>query len=291
MACYHPIPAYQGGPGEKPRLWPPVGTATLKLPCGSCLGCRTDHATDWAHRAENEASSWDHNCFVTLTYDDDHLPEHGHLRPRDLRNFIKRVRQAVRRTYKRSAPAIASVRPIGPRYLGCGEYGDRTNRPHYHVLLFNCAFTDSYVVAKGLRESPTLAKYWELGGHRIGELTGASANYVAQYSLKKLGHPVERHDQNGEVYQEPFIRMSLKPPIGQRWTEKYKEDLQHGYLIRNARKKRIPRAMKKQLAKLDPQLGELATYNAMRHSRVQHDLTAAELIHQSKNNLFHSRTL
>lgn len=295
MACYHPIPAYQDQPGQPVRLWPPVGTANLQLPCNNCLGCHTDLATDWAHRAQLEASQWDHNCFVTLTYDNGHdkrgrphLPPNGHLRPKDLQRFIKRLRRGI----DRGDPEIQTIKPPGLRYLASGEYGETNQRPHFHLLLFNCRFTDQKAVGRTLFESEALKKYWTLGGHRIGTLTGASANYVAQYSLKKLALPVgSRCDPEGEIYQPPFLRMSLKSPIGERWTQRYKEDLQHGYLIHNARKTRIPRAIKKQIAKTDPQLAELATYNAQRHTRGHHDLTAAELIHQSKNALFCKRPL
>jgi len=250
------------------------------------LGCRQDLATDWAHRAQLEVTNWTHNCFLTLTYDDEHLPEEGHLRPRHLQTFLKRLR----RGFDRQDPAIASTGKI--RYIASGEYGDKTKRPHFHLLLFNCDFHDKKPVAKTLWESAALKKYWKHGGHRLGELTGASANYVAQYSLKKMATPEGvRHDQWGEVYKAPFMRMSLKPPIGEAWTAKYKTDLGQGYLIRDARKKRIPRGIKKQLEKLDPQLAEQATYNAGKHTRAKHDLKAAETIHESKNALFHRRTL
>lgn len=288
MACYHPIPAHQGGTGEKVRLWPPVGTANLQLPCGRCLGCATDLATDWAHRAELEASHWQNNSFLTLTYDEAHLPENAHLRPADLTRFIKRLRRGL----DRQDPALLRHPSSGLRYLASGEYGDKSSRPHFHILLFNCDFADKVLTAKNLYESETLRKYWKLGGHKIGDLTGASANYVAQYSLKKLVTPEERHDENGEMYHRPFIRMSLKPPIGETWLRQYKNDLQHGYLIRNARKKRIPRGLKKQLAKLDPQLAEQATFKALQNKNpTRHNLQAAEIIHQSKNNLFHNRSL
>lgn len=294
MACYHPIPAYQGNPGDQPRLWPPVGTANLDLPCGNCLGCLTDRATDWAHRAQMEASSWQHNSFITLTYDEDHLPHNGHLRPADLQKFIKRLRRAI----DRKTPEILNdprpghpqgIRPV--RYLASGEYGDRTLRPHFHLLLFNCTFRDAKAVGKNLRESPTLTKLWRKGAHRIGDLTGASANYVAQYSLKKLALPGERCDDNGEAYMRPFIRMSLKPPIGQTWTERFATDLQQGYLKTHDRKNRIPRGIRKQLAKLNPHLADESAFNASKHPKTKHDLQAAEATHIRHNQLTHQRHL
>lgn len=326
MACYHPIPAYQSGPGAPVRLWPPLGTHTTKLPCGSCIGCKTDHAADWSRRAQHEASSWDHNCFVTLTYDNESLPYRGYLEPKDLQRFLKRLRRAL----DRRPPALLTT-PIphyhlrrlpkgvqGPRqqvvrtgfirYLASGEYGDRTSRPHYHILLFNCEFADKVRVGKDLYESPTLAKLWKHGVHRIGTLTGASANYVAQYTLK--GHedmfrsfpeaastgafgsgPVKFYDQDGVIIPRPFLRASTKPPLGNEWIKKYKTDLQHGYLISQNRKNRIPRGIKKQLQKIDPQILEAATLAAQEHKRGSHNLDAAERIHHRKNELKSQRPL
>ena len=62
-----------------------------------------------------------HNAYITLTYNDDHLPANGSLQPRDLQLFWKRLRKA---------------RTPGIRYYACGEYGDQTARPHYHAIIF-----------------------------------------------------------------------------------------------------------------------------------------------------------
>jgi hypothetical protein len=285
MPCYHPIPAHQDQPGTDVRLWPPVGTATMQLPCGNCLGCKTARATDWARRAEHEASMWEHNCFATLTYDDKHLPKEAHLEPLELTLFIKRLRQAARRAH----PAIAHRSGSSLRYLAAGEYGEHTARPHYHLLLFNCGFNDKYQVAKGLYESPALATLWTLGGHRLGELTGASANYVAQYTLKKQG--AADCDANGVVRPAPFNRMSLKPAIGTKWIEKNKTDLTHGYIVTNGTKGRIPRTYKNILRKIDPQLADRADQFSAKQPRRRDNLDAAEHIHRRRKELAESRHL
>lgn len=292
-----------GGPV---RLWPPVGTATTQLPCGTCIGCRTDHATDWARRAVREAKSWENNCFITLTYDNTHLPYGGYLDPQALTDFVKRLRQGLHRrspnilssydpaewtAYRRAKrTAKEENKPLPPRplsssvrYLACGEYGEENQRPHYHALLFNCAFTDLIPAGADLYESKALAKLWKLGNHKIGTLTGASANYVAQYALKKqVSQRGVVADADGVVVPGPFLRMSLKPAIGQPWTRKYKGDLRNGYLVEDGRKGRIPRAIKKQLAAIDPQLAEQASHNASLHTRTKHNLRAAEIIHLGK---------
>jgi len=60
-------------------------------------------------------------------------------------------------------------------------------RPHYHALLFNCSFSDLFQVGKDLYQSPLVNQLWTAGEHRIGTLTGASAYYVAGYTVKALG--------------------------------------------------------------------------------------------------------
>lgn len=289
MPCYHPIPAHQDKTGEPVRLWPPVGTANITLPCGTCLGCRTDRATLWARRAEHEASEWPHNSFLTLTYDNDHAPENGHLRKDHLQKFLKRLRRAN----DRLAPAIATLRTNGGtiRYLAAGEYGEHTQRPHYHLILFNCAFTDTYRVGKDLYESHLVNKLWPLGAHRLAAFTPASANYVAQYTLKKIAHR-EEPDANGELRPAPFLTCSLKPAIGARWLERYKNDLAHGYIATtNGRKGGIPRHYKTILTRTDPLLAEQAAFRAGQHKRAKHDLEAAETIHKRRNELRQTKHL
>ncbi|WNK12585.1 MAG: replication initiator protein [Microvirus sp.] len=290
MTCYHPIPAYQDMAGDTLKLWPHLGEANLQLPCGSCLGCKTSHATEWARRAEHEASMWEHNSFLTLTYDEQHLPKEATLEPGHLQKFIKRLRTSRDRRH----PALRSDRSGSVRYLASGEYGEGTRRPHYHVCLFNCGFADSYTVAKDLKESPTLLNLWPQGGHRLGELTPASANYVAQYTVKKQLAPSCTTD--GVIIQAPFLRMSLKPAIGTRWIEKNKRDLTHGYLVTNGTKGRIPRQYRKKLAKgelHDRLLEETIAQRAAAAARgrptgaeeQKQQLQAMETIHQRLNEL------
>lgn len=285
MACYHPIPARQDL-GQDPQLWPPVGTANLQLPCGTCLGCRTDRALQWARRAQHEAATWRHNCFLTLTYNDERLPLNGALEPQALQKFIKRLR----RTRDRRHPHLLGDHLGRLRYLACGEYGERTQRPHYHALLFNCNFADLVQVGSNLYESPLVSKLWPLGKHRLGTLTGASANYVAQYTVKAVGKTYCTPD--GEILPRPFIRASLKPAIGDAWIKKNKLDLQHGYLIAEGSKNRIPRRYLQTLqagSPSDRQLAETISARATRRRSAptersqREELAAREHMHHQKH--------
>lgn len=253
MACYYPTPATHDPATGSIQLWPPAGTANTELPCGACLGCKTDRALDWAHRSHHEASRWEHNCFLTLTYDQEHCPDG--LVPTDLQAFIKRLRHH----HRRATPGCLRS-PGQLRYLACGEYGDRRGRPHYHLCLFNCRFNDTHQVGKDLYESDLVTHLWPYGQHRIGELTAASANYVAQYTLKKIGTAYA--DPDGVVMQPPFLRASLKPAIGATWLQIFHRDVTHGYLVYDGTPGRIPRTYQKYLDKHYPQLAEASRHAA-----------------------------
>ena len=98
--------------------------SVLPLPCGKCLACRLNHAKEWAVRCMLESLYHDENYFVTLTYDDEHLPVDGKLHKKHYQDFLKRLRA--------SSGCF--------RYFGCGEYGSLNKRPHYHFVLFGIHF-------------------------------------------------------------------------------------------------------------------------------------------------------
>lgn len=270
MACYLPIRAWRQKPsgpitiGAAPQGAPYI----YDLPCGACLGCLQAHANTWALRARHEASGWRRNTFLNLTYNDEELPAEGHLDREQLQRFIKRLRRARHR--------LDSIPTGNIRYLACGEYGEQNQRPHYHLLLFNCGFNDCRKVGVDLWESELLNELWTqdkrpLGHHRMGEATpGGAAGYIAKYTLKRYtnnnGWDLEPrrqgHRRTGQINPEgvwrpaPFLRMSLRPAIGNDWLARYHTDLTYGYLEADARKHPIPRYYRKVLARDNPTLLE-----------------------------------
>ena len=122
MACTKPKLAYKQGLTEngKQKLvfkWQPGFTKQQEqlLPCGKCLSCKLDYAKEWALRITHEASLLEENCFITLTYNNEHLPEDKSVHRSEVQNFLKRLRKKI-------AP-----RKIKTFY--CGEYGDQNLRP------------------------------------------------------------------------------------------------------------------------------------------------------------------
>lgn len=240
MTCYHPLRAAQLRVGEKIRINPPHAESNMQIPCGKCIGCRAARAAQWGNRCTHEASCYDHNRFLTLTYDDEHLPPNGWLDKKHVSAFIKKLR-------KKYSNKI--------RFFAAGEYGSHTTRPHYHLLVFNCRFPDEK--PRGERrgepqyESALATKWWGKGQVQIGTVTGASAAYVAQYVVK--GSRLPAASPEGVPAPKPFLLMSRNPGIGQPWLEQYADDLKHGYLITDGRKTAVPAYYKRKIKEVDPE--------------------------------------
>ena len=291
MACYHPVPFQQLtrerlDKDNRPetirgdvKINPPINTETGYLPCGTCLGCKAARATSWAYRCMHEASLYDHNRFITLTYDDDHLPPNGWLNLRDVQLWMKRLRKAI---------------PTKIRYFLTGEYGSITGRPHYHALLFNCRFPDEKPAGK-LILSATADEKWGMGEVRIGTVTLASALYIAKYAVKGTkGHP----SMDGEAPPEPFATMSRGGKgqglggIGSPWLTRYESDLQHGYIIHNGAKVPIPRAYRKKLSEnTRNHIDHIRAKQQPRPAESRERLLAAEAIHKAKLLLYNRDTI
>lgn len=214
----------------------------LTVPCGTCPGCKLDHARAWAVRCTHEAQMWKDNCFVTLTYRQ--LPPHGSLRPADFTNFMKKLRNYF----------LTTDPPRRIRYLQAGEYG-KLGRPHHHAILFNCDFDDKSPLKETspgniIYRSPTLETLWTHGFSSIGTVTPQSAAYVARYTLKK------QHHQKDSLKHPEYITMSRRPGIGLRWIEKYASDVYPGdeVITRDGKKTRPPRYYDEWLRTQNPEL-------------------------------------
>lgn len=171
--------------------------------CGSCAPCLVNRRRMWTHRIMLESLMHRDNAFVTLTYDDEHLPKGGSLAPEEVRDWLKRFRK--------------SIEPGRVRYYAVGEYGETSNRPHYHVALFGypkCRFGNSRYSRERQECCDVCDKVrntWGLGNVFVGALETKSAQYVAGYVTKKM----TRFDDPRLNGRHPeFCRMSLKPGIG-----------------------------------------------------------------------------
>lgn len=201
------------------------------FPCGQCVECRLKYSREWAMRAVHEASLYEENCTLVLTYSDEFLPPHGSLDPDACQLFMKRLRKFIE--------------PRKVRHMYAGEYGDDNGRPHYHFCLFGYDFGDKAEAgesSKGfpLFRSASLEKLWPFGLSSIGAMSFESAAYVARYIMKKQrGLDCKKYNVDGETGEmveivPEFFRMSKGDGIpgsenqyglGHRWYEKFKDEV------------------------------------------------------------------
>lgn len=232
----------------------------VTVPCGRCIGCRRDRAKTWALRCMHESQFHENNCFITLTYDDNH--NKGSLDKRDLQLFWKKLRKEI---------------DLPIRYYAAGEYGDETKRPHYHACLFGYDFPDKQLWKKldntELCVSENLNRIWGKGYCVVGNVTYDSACYVASYINKKiLGGSKEELLQHYQGRQPEFSLMSRKPGIGSDWYDKYKEtDLfPQDYAIMNEMKVKTP---KYYMAKLEKENNGLYLHLKEKRKKENGELT------------------
>nr|CAI9749757.1 replication initiation protein [Microvirus sp.] len=217
----------------------------VEIPCGHCLGCRVQYSREWANRCLLEAQMHDSAYFVTLTYNDDHVPRSYYddpdtgeafqaltLRKRDLQLFFKRLRKAVVVRDGKTDEGSAGI-----RYFACGEYGSHTYRPHYHAIIFGLSLADLTVVKKtklgdALYTSEWLQRIWstsqskggsaplmsvpEIGFVSVAPCTWETCAYTARYVVKKAqGQQQEFYDMHN--IEPEFCVMSRRPGIGRPW--------------------------------------------------------------------------
>lgn len=264
------------------------GTVIKKflLPCGKCIGCKLDKAKTWALRCMHEAKFHSDSCWLTLTYDDVHLPrENGYskLVKSDLQKFIKRLRKDGCKF----------------KYFGCGEYGDKTGRCHFHIILFGYRPTDLEVYKRSkegfvMYNSAYLQKKWKNGFVVVADVSFDTAGYTARYSMKKQ-FKTEIINPNEEIY-EPFLCMSTKPAIGKEWYNTFKDDVfpnDKVVFYRNGEPviTRPPRYYEKLFELENP-----ALFEAIKQKRLENinqksisNYVASEYIKEQKMSRFHTR--
>lgn len=248
MTCYHPLtalyPAIPDDDGKRRLIFSGfpkyddspilrdlldheiVKGYRIKLPCGRCIGCRLDYSRMWSIRSMHEARMHNDNCFVTLTFNNEHLPDDRSVHKSYIQSWLKRFR------YKFGENI---------RYLLCGEYGSKRFRPHYHILFFGFRPDDLYVwnVRRGqiYYRSPILESVWH-EPHRddcngfivVGDVNFESSAYVSRYITKKVfGADVPKAYQGREP---EFQLVSRMPGLGYDFLNKYYSDIFNvGYVL------------------------------------------------------------
>ena len=259
VPCYHPLKAFVLGEKDGKRLLkvtsyevdhlersgdgfacmrsPPTGrfgdvTEFVEIPCGKCSGCRLQRSREWANRCMLELEYHKSSYFVTLTYDDAHVPIHYYSDPetgealpsmslvkRDFQLFMKRLRKKFGE---------------GIRFFASGEYGSETFRPHYHAIIFGLELDDLVPYkrsAQGFQyfNSASLQEVWPNGFAVVAAVTWETCAYTARYVMKKLTGPEAEFYENFNIVPE-FSLMSRKPGIARQYYEDHPDLYEHEFI-------------------------------------------------------------
>jgi len=251
---------------------------TQDIGCGRCILCLVEKSRQWAVRCVHEASLYEKNCFLTLTFNQSCQIATRSARGRyqklkksklvdptwslhkfHFQDFMKRLRKHF---YGNSKGSV--------RYLHCGEYGETFARPHHHACLFNFDFPDKklWSVREGvsLYDSETLDRLWGHGNCKIGEVSFDSAAYIARYTVKKLkdlkGQELysalcdrsknRKYLPDGRLRE--YLRMSRRPGLGKGWIDQYKSDVfPKDYIVIRGKKCKVPKFYNKNFELTNPE--------------------------------------
>ena len=170
--------------------------------------------------------------FITLTYDDENIKltknKFMTLNKQDIQLFMKRLR-------KHNKQKLV--------YYAAGEYGSKTQRPHYHIIIFNA-------------EAETIQKAWTIGNIHFGQVTEASVGYSLKYITKGVTVPKHARDDREPEFQlmSKGIGKNYLTPQMEKW---HKKDLTNRFYInlKDGKKIAMPRYYKDKLyTKLQKQI-------------------------------------
>jgi hypothetical protein len=195
----------------------------FKVPCGKCSACIAKNKKSWITRCFFESKTTFGSVFATLTYAPEKMPyaKHPdideHFQTLDYTHmdlFIKRLRKHFSKQNRKI------------RYFYSGEYGTKTKRPHYHIIIFGATINDflTFNTHNG-KPKNSLDAIWSHGQTRVEEMKPNHAKYVVGYVSKKLGD----FDDFLPIYVQPeSVRMSTVPPLGKEGFENFLQTLIDG---------------------------------------------------------------
>lgn len=175
----------------------------VTVPCGKCAECLAKKRADWSFRLNQELKVSESAFFITLTYNEE--SNIGDLDKRHIQLFLKRLRRSMNMKVKYIKKEVKNGKL---RYFLVGEYGPLTNRPHYHIIMFN--------LPQGCVGE--IEDIWGKGQIKVGNVTPASIHYVTKYVINKNQELLDK-DTGELIERKPFAMMSLKPGLGSNYLE------------------------------------------------------------------------
>lgn len=226
----------------------------MEVPCNNCIGCKLEYARQWSIRIMHEKRYYAESCFISLTFDDQHVPQDYGLSVRTLQLFMKKYRRSLTMTmehrrleHSHHIRRYCQHHTTKIRFFGCGEYGDLNGRPHYHAIIFNHDWPDKVFhstsdAGEKIYTSEALRRLWGNGIVSTQDVTHKSAAYVARYVTKKLKtsdafgadryHRLSPIDGAFHSVAPEFSTKSNRPGLGTKFALEFKRDFYpSGFLV------------------------------------------------------------
>lgn len=202
------------------------GSIRITVPCGQCGACKYNRRADWSYRLGEEERNSKNASFLTLTYDEENITENElgiqTLVKKDLQLFIKRIRKQNAQLWNEKLV-----------YYNVGEYGPKTQRPHYHSIMFN--------LNRNLW--PFIEGTWGKGNTKRLPLNGGSIHYCTKY------HMNFDKEYSENLRREPEFAM-MSNGIGKQYMVRatdWNRNNGNLYVINNGFKQRMPRYYKERI--------------------------------------------
>lgn len=192
--------------------------ADAVVPCGRCYPCKMRRVSAWSFRLMKEAERSRSAFFLTLTYDNDHVPvsPNGFLTLDIPKKDVsgKYISSHVQLFLKRLRYYNEDNNKWPLKYYMCGEYGSESMRPHYHIILFNCEISNllgekyanqakmGNLLLDGKQEFK--CDSWPCGHITVGDFSMGSVGYTLKYISKDS--QVGKFDRDDRVRE--YSRMS-----------------------------------------------------------------------------------
>lgn len=200
-----------------------------RVPCGQCAFCLTNRRSEWMFRIHHEMRLQDHpGWFITLTYDEKHVKRAANgrlsLRFRDVQLYLKRIRKAK----------------YYAKYICVGEYGTKTLRPHYHMLLWTDAPTD--FLQSNWKSSKDNTP---MGTLHFGKLQMASAMYTLKYIIQPKQREIDGVEKTRAQFSRGLGLGYLTTDVYYWHTDDYKNPRFYSYI--DGRKVALPKYYKNKI--------------------------------------------
>lgn len=204
----------------------------IYVPCGRCTNCFASDAFNWFFRLKAEYRACRNCHFLTLTFDDRHLPKGFKNGKDEFQKFLKRLRKNYQ--FHKYAPNF--------RYYAITELGGSFGRLHLHAIFFDSPWQNLYTAWSNY------LKTWNNGIVRVSEVNDNRISYVTKYIYQQENRPVAEYirvDNHNFRVQEPnFFQRFMSKGIGMAFLTpemvRYLRDRGDGTLMWNGKERALP---------------------------------------------------